>query len=175
MSELVYTVLFQLLHFLQKSSPICSIIPMHTHKFTDHSSQTLLMQRKESSAYYLHIWTNKQNLRFSQQCSGLIYDEGKMKHPRKLGSTSIDCNNILDLEYMAYFGWLLNNSVHKNKFHIANTLHKSCRVLFQCNLNPYKSICETCPHVDRTLLNLDWQCFYFQILALMHAGEQQIQ
>ena len=121
MPELVYTVLFHFIHFLQKSPPICSIIPMHAHEFTHHSSQIFLMQRKESSAYYLHVWTNKQDFKFSQQCSGLIRDESKKKHPRRFGSTSVDCNNVLDLEYMAYFGGVLKNSVHKNKFHIANT------------------------------------------------------
>jgi len=175
MSELVYTVLFQLMHFLQKSSPICSISPMHAHKFTDHSSQIFLMQRKESSGYYLHVWTKKQDLRSSQQRSGLIHDEDKKKHPRRFGSMSTDCNNILDLEYMAYFEWVVKNNVHKNKFHIANTLHRSCRVLFPCILNPSKSICETVPRVDRTHINLDWQYFYFQTLALKHGGEQEIQ
>jgi hypothetical protein len=121
MPELVYTVLLQFIHFLQKSSPICSIIPMHAHKFSHHSSQIFRMQRKESSAYYVHVWTNKQDLKFSQQCSGLIRDESKKKHPRRFGSTSIECNNVLDLEYIAYFGGVLKNSVHKHKFHIANT------------------------------------------------------
>jgi hypothetical protein len=171
MPELVYTVLFQLMHFLQKSSPVCSIIPVHAHKFTHHSSQIFLMQRKESSAYYLHVWTNKQDLKFSQQCSGLIRDKSKKKHPRKFGSTSIDCNNVFGLEYMAYFGGVLKHSVHKKK--VPYCKYKSCRVLFQCILNPSKSICEAGSH-DRTHINLDSQYFYFQNLALKQAGEQEI-
>ena len=54
-----------------------------------------------------------QYLRFSQQRSGLIHEVGKKKHPRRFESTSTDCNNILDLQYLAYFERVLKNSVHK--------------------------------------------------------------
>jgi hypothetical protein len=44
MPEIVYSMLLLLLYFLQKSSPVCSTIPIHAHKFTDLSSQIFLMQ-----------------------------------------------------------------------------------------------------------------------------------
>jgi hypothetical protein len=42
------------------------------------------MQCKESSGYYIHVWTNKQDLKFSQQCSGLKHEKRQKEISQKI-------------------------------------------------------------------------------------------